>query len=273
MAKRAFCVGINRYPIQGMDLKGCVNDATGWAGLLTGHFDFASTDVRVITDREATKAAVMSGLEDLLAGAKAGDVLVFVNASHGSQIPDTSGDEETYDEVICPYDVRDNPIVDDELRELLGDLPPRVRMTVISDSCHSGTLTRAAVADNLPWMRSPDDRRVRFMHPGLLRGGPVLTDPLGAPPRGRVAATSQAGMKHVLLAACKDSEYAIDAKIDGDYHGAMSHHALKAIRAARYRITYAELADRVTKMLEKGGYWQHPQLEGRGQARSRQVFT
>ncbi len=31
MAKRALCVGINKYPIPGNDLMGCVNDANGVA--------------------------------------------------------------------------------------------------------------------------------------------------------------------------------------------------------------------------------------------------
>ena len=35
MVNRALCVGINDYPIRGMDLKGCVNDATAWAAALT----------------------------------------------------------------------------------------------------------------------------------------------------------------------------------------------------------------------------------------------
>ena len=32
MVSRALCVGINDYPIRGMDLKGCVNDANGVGG-------------------------------------------------------------------------------------------------------------------------------------------------------------------------------------------------------------------------------------------------
>ena len=40
MAKKALCVGINDYPYDGSDLNGCINDATGWAELLMGHYDF-----------------------------------------------------------------------------------------------------------------------------------------------------------------------------------------------------------------------------------------
>ncbi len=143
MAKKALCVGINDYPYVGNDLHGCINDAKGWAGLLTAHFDFPAADVKLLLDSQATKANVMAGLKALLTGAKAGDVLVFTNSSHGTYVADTSGDEPTYDEAICPYDCEANLIVDDELRELFAaSLPKNVRLTVISDSCFSGTVTR-----------------------------------------------------------------------------------------------------------------------------------
>ena len=53
---------------------------------------------------------------------KGGDVLVFTNSSHGTYVADTTGDEEKYDEAICPYDCADNLIVDDDLRELFANL-------------------------------------------------------------------------------------------------------------------------------------------------------
>ena len=45
MSRRAVCVGINEYPKPQMALRGCVNDAHGWAELLAGHFDFARDDI------------------------------------------------------------------------------------------------------------------------------------------------------------------------------------------------------------------------------------
>jgi metacaspase-1 len=272
MAKKALCVGINDYPIDGADLKGCVNDAYDWASLLTDHFDVATGDVRVLLDADATKANILTGLKGLLAGAGRGDVLVFTNSSHGSQIPDVSGDEPTYDEVLCPYDVRDTTIADDELRELFTDLPDGVHLTVISDSCHSGTVTRAAVGDSIPGLSSPDDRRVRFLHPALFRSTRALPDPMGTRPRGRMA-FPQSSMNHVLVSGCLDSEYSFDAVIEGDYHGAMTFHAIRTIVDAGYQITYAELAERLTPALEAAGYAQHPQLEARSDMKHRQVFA
>ena len=277
MAKRALCVGINKYPIPGNDLMGCVNDANGWRDLLVEQFGFADADVAVVTDSDATRRAMIEGLKGLIEGSSSGDVLVFTNSSHGSYIPDTSGDEETYDEVMCPYDTREEVLSDDDLRAILDTLPSGVSMTVISDSCHSGSNTRGRVNDLLPAKyQIAEDLRIRFLNPALMpelaRRGPILADPMAAKPRTRIA-FSESGMNHVLLSGCRDVEVSWDAKIDGTYHGAMSYHALKAIRDAGSTITYAELAERLQAMLDDAGYDQHPQLEGPDDGKQRQVFS
>ena len=271
MAKRAFCVGINDYPYDGSDLNGCVNDARAWAALLTEHFDFPAADVTLLTDAGATKANVLNGLKGLLKGAKAGDVLVFTNSSHGSYVADTSGDEPTYDEVVCPYDIADNALSDDELRELFAAVPREVHLAFIADNCHSGTVTRAAIVENIPGLRTPDERRVRFLNPAL-RGDPVLPNPWKARPK-RQEKYPESGMTEVLLSGCTDKEYSYDALIGRTYHGAMTYHAIQAIRDANYRLTYAQLHARLQPLLDDAGYNQHPQLEGRTEHKRRQIFA
>jgi hypothetical protein len=221
MPKKAFCVGINDYPYDGSDLNGCVNDARAWAEVLISHYDFLPADVKLITDAEATKARMIAGIKDLLTGARSGDVLVFTNSSHGTYIADSSGDEPSYAEAMCPYDVADAVLLDDELRELFAELPQGVRLTVISDSCFSGTVTRAIVSEVLPGiLKTPDDRRVRFLNPAL-RGGIVLPNPWKAQPKRQKYAESK--MREVLLSGCTDKEYSYDALIGGIYHGAMTY--------------------------------------------------
>jgi metacaspase-1 len=272
MVKKALCVGINDYPYEGSDLNGCVNDAKGWAELLTAQYDFPSSDVKLLLDAQATKANVMAGLKALLAGTKAGDVLVYTNSSHGTYIADTTGDEPKYDEAICPYDCADNLIVDDDLRELFAaSLPKDVHLTVISDSCFSGTVTRVAVSEFIPGLKTPDDRRVRFLSPAL-RGQPVLENPWKATPKAKDK-YPESKMKEILVSGCTDKEYSYDARIDGVYHGAMTYFALKAITEAKYQITYQQLHDRLQFGLDDAGYPQHPQLEGRAANKKRLIFT
>ncbi|MCX6033177.1 MAG: caspase family protein [Chloroflexi bacterium] len=271
MNKKALCVGINDYPYDGNDLKGCVNDANDWAQVLITRYDFPSSDVRLLTDAQATKASIISALKGLLAGAQAGDVLVFTNSSHGTYVTEKGGDEPNYDEAICPYDIDASLIVDDELRELFTGLPKGVRLTVISDSCFSGTVTRARVGEILPGLQTPDDRRVRFLNPAL-RGGKVLNNPWKAKPRGPIL-YPQSAMKEVLLSGCTDSEYSYDARIGGKYHGAMTCFALQAIKAANYKLTYTQLSKGLNGLIKAAGYPQHPQLEGAAHNKGRQIFT
>jgi hypothetical protein len=259
--RKALCVGINNYPGKGNDLKGCVNDARAWAKVLKDEFGFASGDVRLLLDGAATKKAMLRGIEKLLAGAKKDDVLVFTNSSHGTYVVDSSGDEE-YDEAICPWDMKTDLIVDDDLRELFGNVATGCRLTVVSDSCFSGTLTRAA------WIRTPDDRRTRFIRPSVL-GLPELPDTRDASPR----QVPESKMREVLVAACSDHEEAIDAKFGSVYHGAMTYFALDILRASGYSISYRELWDQLVVRLDEEGYPQEPQVEGKASAKKRKVFS
>jgi metacaspase-1 len=257
---RALCVGINDYPYQDNDLNGCVNDATAWASVLRKHFGFR--DIQLLLDKQATKKRTVEALKTLLTGARSGDVLVFTNSSHGSYVAETDGDEPTYDEILCPYDIDANDIRDDELRGLIAGLKDGVRLTVILDNCFSGTATRALPAGP----RTPDDRRTRFLSPAL-RGLPVLANPWTAKARNRFP---QSRMKEVLLSGCTDREYSYDAKIGGVYHGAMTYYALKALTEAQYKVTYAQLHKRLRSLITD--YPQHPQLEGKAGNKKRQVF-
>ena len=262
MTKKALCVGINDYPFgDENDLQGCVNDANDWAALLKNHFQF--TDVKQLLNGEATKANIIAGLKGLLAGAVAGDILVFTNASHGTYLADTDGDEDKFDEAICPYDTDSNLLVDDELRNLFKNIPKDVQLSVISDSCHSGSVTRVMVNEY---------RRNRQLNPRVFGGKELAPEQLRAA-RGKKEKYPESGMKEILLSGCKSNQTSADAYINNDYHGAMSYHAIKAITDANYNLTYADLQKRVVSMLEEENYDQVPQLEGKDEFKSRRVFT
>ena len=56
-------------------------------------------------------------------------------------MPDVWGDEaDKQDETWCLYD---GQLIDDELYFELSKFAPGVRILVLSDSCHSGTVVRA----------------------------------------------------------------------------------------------------------------------------------
>jgi metacaspase-1 len=267
MAKKAFCVGINDYPGDGNDLKGCVNDAHAWANLLIGHYDFPRSDVKVLTDAQATRQNVLDGLKILMSGAGPDDVLVFTNSSHGSYEADTSGDEPMYDELLCPYDVMENVVLDDELRELFAALPAGARLTVVSDSCFSGTVTRAT-----PLRPVPDDRRVRFFNPRHRGSTELRPEQLRRARTKRLDRYPESQMKEILLSAASDRQYATDALIEGTHHGAMTFFSIRIITASGYQITYRDLQRRLRDLVA-ADYSQDPQLEGTDENKRRPIFT
>lgn len=268
MAKKALCIGINDYPGTGNDLKGCVNDANDWAKLLIAHYDFPKADVKLLLNNQATKANIIAGIKTLLAGARYGDVLVFQNSSHGTYVLDTGGDEpDRYDEALVPYDFQRNLILDDELRELFADLGRGVRLSVISDSCHSGSVTRMVAA---PVMPPP---RPRLLRPAAYGAPDLPADELAKLKTNHQKTYPQSGMKEILVSGCTAKQYSYDAHIAGDFHGAMSYYAIAAITKANYAITYKDLAMKTNEALSAEGYDQDPQLEGKSANKKRQIFV
>lgn len=264
--KHALCVGINDYPVRGTDLKGCVNDAKAWASVLVARFDFDADNVVVLLDKQATKQRILSELDRLIAGAKNGDVLVFTNSSHGTYVADAGGDETRYDEALCPYDMKQNLIVDDELRDRFAKLPAGVRLTVISDSCFSGSVTRGDL------MPTPDDRRRRFVNPKVLGRREIAGVRHKAVPRS-VEKYPERKMREVLVSGCRDNQYSYDARFGSVYHGAMTYFALEIMNDANFRLSYAELWDQLVVRLESEGYDQEPQVEGTTTNKKRQLFS
>jgi hypothetical protein len=263
--KRALCVGINKYPVRGTSLRGCVNDAKAWAALLRDHFGFAANDVMLLLDEQATKANILAAFNALLAGAGRGDILVFTNSSHGTYVLDEDGDETQYDEAICPYDMRENLITDDELRVQIQALPPGVLLTVISDSCFSGTVTRGAV-------QTPDDRRRRFVSPRTL-GRPEIRYQRNRARPIRAERYPEGQMKEVLVSGCRDNQSSYDARFGSTYHGAMTYFALDIIRAADYKLSYDSLWDELVIRLDREGFDQEPEVEGNTATKRRLLFS
>ena len=67
MAKRALLIGINKYRIDGADLRGCVNDVEDLSGALVECYGFKKSDIAVLTDFDATKKAIEAGIKALVA--------------------------------------------------------------------------------------------------------------------------------------------------------------------------------------------------------------
>jgi len=264
MAKRALCIGINDYPGTNSDLSGCVNDATDWADSLT-RYDFS---VEQLLDREATKEAMYNGIRQLVQQAHSGDTVVITYSGHGSWIPDLDKDEpDERDEVLCPYDISKNrPLTDDELYDIFAERERGVRIVMIADSCHSGSVIRLALTP----AEAQSAGRVRFLAPEQFLPPEDLRK---AAPRGfrRPFGTSRP-FGGVLLAGCQDTEYSYDANFDGRANGAFTYFALKALAELGDNATYHDWYQATRKFLPNQSYPQTPNLGGTRTQRNWEVF-
>lgn len=98
-------------------------------------------EAQMLKSAQATRSAVIDGIRAAAEKLNDGDIFLLSYAGHGGQVRDANQDEEDYtDETWCLYD---GQLIDDELGALWQEFNPRVRIVVLSDSCHSGTVTRS----------------------------------------------------------------------------------------------------------------------------------
>lgn len=263
--KKALCVGINDYPGMSGDLRGCVNDAHGWSTLLQSK----GYDITLLLDDQATRANILAALSECAQSAGAGDLLAFTYSGHGSWVPDRGelDESDNRDETLAVYD---GNILDDELRAILQSIDPEASMSIISDSCHSGTITRSGLrlaAERGVTPETPHPPKPRFLPPAS------DVDALAAftLPVRRRALYPDASMNHILLTGCNALEYSYDAYFNGTWNGAMSFYALQLLQADPDR-SWRSLHQGLRQLLPNTQHPQSPQLEGQDARKDDPVF-
>ena len=98
-------------------------------------------ETELLCTANATRERVLASLNDAARELVSGDIFLVSYAGHGGSVPDRNFDEvDLCDETWCLFD---GQLLDDELRMVWGKFKEGVRVLVVSDSCHSGTVTRA----------------------------------------------------------------------------------------------------------------------------------
>lgn len=211
-------IGINDYSSFGgqiNSLSGCVNDCQDMKSIAKR----LGYQTQVLVDQDATKENIMDGIARMAGEVESGDIVLITYAGHGSQIPDEDGDEveDDMDELWISFD---DFILDDELREAFSKFKSGVRILLVSDSCHSGTISRMIDPLVLIKLRAglSSTRKIRYVDPDITarlfkqkrgrghnRKLPKSTARgMGDDPKGVV----QAGVK--LLHACQDNQVALE---------------------------------------------------------------
>ena len=124
-------------------LGACVNDARFWRNYAK-KLGYAP---KSFTNKTATSKKVIRALRQYASVMQPGDIAFITYSGHGGQIPNEKPDhvdKEKMDQTWCLYD---RQLLDDELYATFSLFAEGTRIIIISDSCHSGTITRAAEID------------------------------------------------------------------------------------------------------------------------------
>ncbi|MDM8539821.1 caspase family protein [Desulfococcaceae bacterium HSG9] len=144
---------------------------------------------------------------------------------------------------VAPAVLDDYDILDDEINTWLAALERKTDQVIfVSDSCHSGTVTRNEDAP-------------------MSRGIPIDTrpHPLGT------ATFKSSPLTCVRISACQANEKAVEYPEAPKTHGLFTWFWAQALKEARPGETWDDLHKRVSARLRMENGRQHPQIEGKSQ--------
>lgn len=237
------------------NLKGSINDVEAIAALLRSTRGFAHSNIRLLRDHQATRVAILGALDTLSEHTSEGDIVVFYYSGHGSQMINPASQEpDGKDETIVPADSRFGvpDIRDKELRAAFNRILDKgAVLTVVIDSCHSGSGVRQAQGSLHP----------RSLAPIHLSSSD--TSPPGPQPEDRGA---------IILTAAQDNELAYERRYKGETFGAFTLALIDALRASSINESADLVYRRVRGLLRASRHQQRPTMLGNEKARARPLF-
>jgi hypothetical protein len=234
------------------DLEASVNDARAMKQLLIDSFGFEEQNIVLLLDQEATADSILTALKrHLVDEANPGDISLFYYAGHGSRMRNRNTDDPTgLDQTIVPADAwRGTPDIRD--KELVRIFRPAaqkgVNLTIIADSCHSGSIVRSGwrvrevPADEQRYVEDPPD-----LGPDK-KELPVPED-LGA----------------LVLSAARDDQPAMEMAGGGEPHGVFTWALLQVLESVTPDERLDHIFQRVQALTESEQPEQEPVMAGRG---------
>jgi len=230
-------IGLNRVDpdqYEGWDgqLAACEADAKDMEALAKAQgFKSRSLLLTKAATAEAVTAAVLGAAKTL----KSGDLFFLTYSGHGGQVQDTNSDEkDRMDETWVCYD---RQLVDDELYDLWAKFKAGVRILVLSDSCHSGTVLRKipAFVSGGPRIRAMPTtvaRKVEKAHAALYR---KIQDEHPA------AESAVLKASVLLVSGCMDNQTSQDGARNGLFTGTLR----KVWNNGAFKGNYRKLRDMI----------------------------
>ncbi len=234
-------IGLNfvdpaRYDGWDGQLAACEYDADDMTALAKARGFKPTTLLR----EKATAKAVKTAISKAAAKLATGDIFLLSYSGHGGQVPDINGDEgkhgdeaDRMDETWCLFD---RELIDDELAALWASFQKGVRIVVLSDSCHSGSVTRAARTPKREGrfraMPPADAKRVYEKHKAMYDA--IQHSLTGAEDEKIVASV-------LLISGCMDKQFSSD----GDRNGLFTQRMLETWADGKFRGGYRRFRDTI----------------------------
>ncbi|MBZ5667897.1 MAG: caspase family protein [Acidobacteriia bacterium] len=218
-------IGLNRVdPVHYAGWKGelvaCENDARDMETIASAQ-GFAT---QCLLTKAATCSAVLDAIEKGAKELVEDDFFLLTYSGLGGQINDVNNDEP--DGLDETWALHDRELVDDELYAMWSRFRPGVRIFVLSDSCRSGTMTKAMFLNPVSFLPHLERRvrastgpslRPKFLPPDvqskIYKERATLYNDIRrkTPPRAKVNLECSV----ILISACQDNQVAMDGTKNG----------------------------------------------------------
>jgi hypothetical protein len=256
----ALTIGLNsvnssHYAGWSGELSACEADAKDMAEIVQSN----GFSVKTLLTQSATRQSVINELSKAASTLQSDDIFMLSYSGHGGQVPDRNKDEDDYqDETWCLYD---GELIDDEIYKLLGEFTSGVRILVFSDSCHSGTVTKAAFYQGTIAARSfsigSQEVRYRAMPPDAAlrtyRKNKEFYDNLQKDPALKKAEASVKASV-LLISGCQDNQLSSDGTFNGLFTGTLLQ-VWNESKSSNYRKFYKAIAKRMPPDQSPNYYW------------------
>ncbi len=210
MAARWLAIGLNKVDPAGYagwegPLAACENDARDMAALAAAQ---GFGEAAVLLTAQATSEAVLRYLQEAADALRSGDHLVVSFSGHGGQVQDVDADEagDQLDETWCVFD---RMLLDDELHAAWARFRAGVRILLVSDCCHSGTIARLPVR-----ARRLAPERAQAIHDHHRATYAAAREAAAAAPADVAASV-------IVYSACQDDQLALDGPQNGAFTAAL----------------------------------------------------
>lgn len=241
------------------NLRGAINDVEMMRNIIVSRYGFQPDHITTLIDHEATREGILNTMEEVLVKQTVpGDEIFFFYAGHGSQVLNSlSNEPNLLDETIVPVDANLGvpDIRDKELREIFNkSIDAGGRLTLIFDSCHSGSIARGVFNDVI-------DRKIE----------PVLHD-IADDSLNDLPAPENRGA--LVISSAADFQTAGERRNrDGMFHGIFTDALSQILLSAPVDEPAEYLFSRVRAIIKSDGRFQDPVLTGNAERRNSPLFN